>query len=42
MFPSLLREGLEGMEREKEKFQRLAKYLKLDYAYERSIILEGK
>ncbi len=42
IFPSLLRKELDDTEWEKEMYRRLAEYPKLDYEYERSVILEIK
>jgi len=42
MFPKRKREEIDGTEWEKEKCRRLAEYPKLDYEYERSVILEDK
>lgn len=40
--PAVLRKELDGSEREKEKKRRLAEYPKVDYEYERRVILKGK
>lgn len=42
MFPLLVRKGFDGMEWEQEKCRRLAEYPKLDYEYEKSVILGAK